>query len=661
MFLGGSNVGVADPTRTTGQPPSQNQASSQYLVFNPEYGAEITVNLEVIATPSQPRMINWLLQTDFTDYSDDLVGTGFFGFRYDPLFPNSRAVLASAASALDGSDLLGPESALPSITGDPAVRNFNWTTNRKYLFRIYPYNESQWRFEVTDPTTSVTTVVRDISVPNAGLVRGAILYTEAFVDCQIASSARWSNLQWMNVEEDDLITPTTAIAQYQTFSEGGCTNSNQTASGGGITQATGVARTTAHNSTVTITPSFASLVTTTATGAALSWDPYTDYLRPGNAAPYVTAAQSGVTQSLTAIGARSNVTLQVILWRPSDGQWPANATTFARDWTKFTFDELRDDLVTWGYIGSRGALTYTWDQVTVHQVTSTRVTVQDVLDSGDNASETFAAAADDVDDQVPHQQPELRMVWAVTGRPHPGATDGAHDIQWLAAATTAWGSNLTRHLAQRIGSARFYPTVIEPTQNQAVTSDDYFWEAGGYRATAPTWVWGREYRYVSVHELLHTFHVPHMIASVADTAGGYMSATRNYPGMLEPITAVLAYGGAMWGGRGMPPTGVYPAVNGAVTVTRAERVGNNVWQFAGTFSSSRHLIGIALKVEDPNPDGSDYNRARYHLGEFHGGTATWTVTVKDHRPWAVWKDVMFIHYDGVTLYQLNPTFKVLPA
>lgn len=660
MFLGGSNVGASDPTRTTGQPPSQNQASSQYLIFDPEYGAELTVNLEVLATPSQTRMINWIIQTDFTNDSDIVVGSGFLGLRYDPVFPNSHAVLASASSALDGSDLTGPTSALPSITGEPAVRNFDWVTGRRYLLRIYPYSGFQWRFEITDLTTSVTTVVRDISIPDGTYVRGAILYTEAFVDCQTTSSARWSNLQWMTVYEDDLITPTTAVAAYQGYAEGGCTNSNQTASGGGVVQATGVARTTPHNSTITITPSFSPLITTTATGAALSWDPTTDYLRPGNAGPYIAAAQAGVTSSITAIGTRENMTLQVVLWRPSDGQWPANAQTFARDWTKFTFDELRDDLVTWGFIGARGDLTYTWDQTTVHQVTSTRVTVQNVLDNGQNSGTTYAAVSNDIDDQLTTQKPRIRIVWGVTGRPHPGATDGAWDIQWLAAAVTAWGDTRTRQLAQRIGSARYYPTVIEPTKDTVVTGDDYFWDVGGYRSTSQTWIWGREYRYTSIHELLHTFHVPHMITSVTDP-GGYMSATRTYPGMLEPVSAVLAYSGAMWGGRGMPPTGNYVATNGAVTVTRAERVGNNVWQFAGGFSSSRHLTGIALKVEDPNPDGSDYNRARYHLGEFHGPTATWTVTVKDHRPWAVWKDLMFLHYDGITVYQLNATPKVLPT
>jgi hypothetical protein len=665
LFLGGSNVGITDPTRTTGQPPSGNNASSQYLIFDPEFGAEITVNVEVLATPSQSKIVNWLIQTEFLDDSGsslDSAGTGFFGLRFAPTFPNSRAIVCAASSAFDGSELTGPESPLPSATGEPQVRTYGWVTGRKYLLRIYSYAGWQWRFEVTDTVTSVTSIVRDISIPGGSIVRGAVLYTEAFTDCQIQSSVRWSNLQFAAPDESDLITPTSAVAAYQTYPEGGCTNGNQIASGGGVVQATGVPRTTPHNSTITITPSFAALTTTTATGAALSWNPVTDYLRAGNAGPYVSAAQAGVTSSLTAIGGtRSNITVQVILWRPSDGQWPTNASNFAREWTKFTFDELRNDLTTWGFIATPGALTYTWDQVTVHQVTSTRLTVQEVLDAGDNDGDVFSEVAADVDDQIAAQKPMLRMVWAVTGRPHPGATDGSWDIQWLAAATTAWGDNLTRHLEQPTGSARFYPTVIEPTKDLTVTGDDYYWDADGYRATGPSWLWGREYRFVSIHELLHTLHVPHMIRSLGDVGGGYMTGDRTYPSTLEPISAVLAYSGAMWGGRGMPPTGVYPAVNAAATLTRAERVGDKIWQFAGGFASSRHLTGIAFKVADPTPDGSDYNRARYHLGEFNGGTATWTVTVKEHRPWAVYNDLIFLHYDGLSVVPLLTSPKVLPA
>jgi hypothetical protein len=252
MFLSGSAIGDASGTRTTGQPTSPNGASSIHLLYPATVAVELAATITVTSLATPPAIVFWALELDLIDSTGNSVALPHIGIQYHPQYPNSRAVNWGGYNVNTGAELNGTASTLPSALNNPNTRNYDWQTNRGYRLRVWTPTPGTWRGEITDTVTTVTTVIRDLSAPGATQLRGAVAFTEAFNTCQTSVAARWTNLQF-KLANSTFSTPTTAVANYQSYADGGCTNTNNATSGGGIVQTTGVTRTTAQGATLSTT------------------------------------------------------------------------------------------------------------------------------------------------------------------------------------------------------------------------------------------------------------------------------------------------------------------------------------------------------------------------------------------------------------------------
>lgn len=238
----------AGPTRESGPPTSSNGASSCHLYWDgpPRPLREVSVTVEVIERPSVPKLFFWALQVNFERADGSRTGGAHFGLQFHPSYRDDGAVnwggYRSGGGVLDGS-----ASLLPSALGNEHTRDFQWETGRPYRYRIAPSPERGWRGSITDLLSGEETVVRDLWAEGDRLV-SPMVWTEAFADCGDAPAAvRWSDLEAVT-SDGAAFNVSRVRVNYQSYPDGGCTNSDCLVDGGGFVQRTGTARVTAGGS-----------------------------------------------------------------------------------------------------------------------------------------------------------------------------------------------------------------------------------------------------------------------------------------------------------------------------------------------------------------------------------------------------------------------------
>jgi hypothetical protein len=233
----------ADPgRREKGRPPSTNGASSFHLIWelsHPRPIVEVGATLEVRQAPSVDRLYFWALQVGFSEGTRPL-GGAHLGLQFHPGYPGKTAVNFGGYDA-GGTEITGSESPLTSALGNPNTRNYRWEPGRAYRLRISRSPDHGWRGSITDLETEEETVVRDLWV-DGGRLTGPMVWSEVFANCDHPSvEAVWSDLQAI----DDLgvsVKPSGVRANYQTLSDGGCTNTNSEVASKGYTQRTNTDR-----------------------------------------------------------------------------------------------------------------------------------------------------------------------------------------------------------------------------------------------------------------------------------------------------------------------------------------------------------------------------------------------------------------------------------
>ncbi len=238
--------------RTRGRPRSANRASSFHLWWElPHSGplVEVSAVLEIPGTPAVPDLYFWALQVSF-ERQGQVLGGGHTGLQWHPSYPAYGAVNWGGyrSSAEGGGPLPGTPSSLPGLTGEPNTRAFPWKPATPYRFRISrsPEHRGAWRAEVTDLTDGVRTVIRDLFA-DAPHLAAPVVWSEVFADCDAPGvTARWSHLEAID-EEGAMVSPRALRVTYQSYEEGGCTNTTVTHEGTAVLQTTNVPRTMSHN------------------------------------------------------------------------------------------------------------------------------------------------------------------------------------------------------------------------------------------------------------------------------------------------------------------------------------------------------------------------------------------------------------------------------
>jgi hypothetical protein len=262
--------------RVTGFPQSSNGASSLHLRWRFAPGEDtfdsVSVQFEVIGPPEVARLYFWALQADFGDDRGRRSGGAHLGLQWHPDHPGSTAVNWGGYDG-SGTVLHGSTSQLPSALANPHTRDFPWTAATPYRLTIARAPEEDqpgasqrlgavtaWRGSVTDLTTGVTTVVRDL-YPPGDRITGIVMWSEVFARCDDPPAAvRWSRAQATR-PDGAVVRPVGFGVNYQAEHDGGCANSDSSPDPGfdaaatagsrpdhtggfGIVQSTGVARRT---------------------------------------------------------------------------------------------------------------------------------------------------------------------------------------------------------------------------------------------------------------------------------------------------------------------------------------------------------------------------------------------------------------------------------
>ncbi len=230
--------------RRSGTPTSTNRASSFHLRWElptREPIVSISATLEVLNLPAVDRLYFWALQATFSD-ARQRFGGAHLGLQFHPAYPGSTAVNWGGYDS-SGRELSGTESALSSSLRNANTRDYDWAPNRQYRLTIEPAPSGGWRGSIVDLATGTQTVIRDLTAPGDRLI-SPVMWSEVFADCDHPSvSVRWSDLQAVTTSGETL-TPTSVITNYQTVTDGGCSNTNSHGETNGLVQTTNTERVT---------------------------------------------------------------------------------------------------------------------------------------------------------------------------------------------------------------------------------------------------------------------------------------------------------------------------------------------------------------------------------------------------------------------------------
>ncbi|MGZ8755783.1 MAG: hypothetical protein ACXW15_11410 [Acidimicrobiia bacterium] len=226
-------------SRDSGEPASSNGASSFHVVWNvpSEPLAEVSATFQLLAAPAVPRLYFWALQVSFLEGSIPR-GGAHLGLQWHPSYPAHRAVNWGGYGEVG--ELEGSVSSLPSTLGNVNTRDFLWATGVAYRFTISSPEDGRWRGTITNLATGEATVVRDLYSKSTHLV-APMVWTEAFCRCDDPSVvARWSEFR-ATADGTDL--PIESIrVNYQSLTQGGCTNTTVRPDGDGFLQITATER-----------------------------------------------------------------------------------------------------------------------------------------------------------------------------------------------------------------------------------------------------------------------------------------------------------------------------------------------------------------------------------------------------------------------------------
>ncbi|MDH3397170.1 MAG: hypothetical protein OEM81_04975 [Acidimicrobiia bacterium] len=198
---------------------------------------EVSAVFELLVEPAVSRLYFWALQATFLEGSTAR-GGAHLGLQWHPSYPDNRAVNWGGYG--ESGELAGSVSELPSALENSNTRDYSWEPGIPYRFVISSPETGRWRGTVTNLATGEPTVVRDLFSTGTRLA-GPMVWTEAFCRCDDPSVvARWSDFR-ATTDGNDI--PIESIrVNYQSYAQGGCTNTTVREVDGGLLQITGTER-----------------------------------------------------------------------------------------------------------------------------------------------------------------------------------------------------------------------------------------------------------------------------------------------------------------------------------------------------------------------------------------------------------------------------------
>ncbi len=229
--------------RESGRPQSTNGASSFHLFWNlPPHDplVEVSAVLEILTLPAVPDLYFWALQVDFLAGGHS-TGAGHAGLQWNRDFPEYTAMNwgGYASPESGGGELEGSTFLLPGMAGSQNTQSYQWQSGRPYRLRVFPspHITQAWRAEVTDLSSGKATPIRDLYTDGDSLAM-PMVWTESFADCAAPPvTVRWSHLRAVD-STGRILTPHSLLVNYQSWEQGGCTNTSVETDARGVLQVT---------------------------------------------------------------------------------------------------------------------------------------------------------------------------------------------------------------------------------------------------------------------------------------------------------------------------------------------------------------------------------------------------------------------------------------
>ena len=214
-----------------------------YWLNVPDRPVAVRATLEVLEPPRVDALYFFALQASFRDGRRSL-GGGHTGLQWNRRHRGSTAINWGGYQdqALGGSVLAGTTSRLPSRPNDPNTRDYGWRSGTPYRLTIEPGSEpGAWNASVEDLSTAQLDNIREI-YGGGDRLASPMVWAEVFAACDAPSiSIQWSRLEaydprrgWSQIKA--------VRVNYQSFSAGGCTNTDSASWEGGFLQRTNVTR-----------------------------------------------------------------------------------------------------------------------------------------------------------------------------------------------------------------------------------------------------------------------------------------------------------------------------------------------------------------------------------------------------------------------------------
>lgn len=190
--------------------------------------------LEVVVAPVVPHLYFWAMQASFADRARRF-GAAHVGLQWHPSHPGSTAVNWGGYD-VNGTELTGTGSALPTATGNANTRDFAWVPGRPYRLTIGAgARPGSWRGAVD------ATPVRELSSGGVELV-DLMVWSEVFARCDDPSVVvRWRDFAAMTAAGRE-VRPDRLVVSYQARAEGGCDNTSVRTTDGAVEQITAADR-----------------------------------------------------------------------------------------------------------------------------------------------------------------------------------------------------------------------------------------------------------------------------------------------------------------------------------------------------------------------------------------------------------------------------------
>jgi hypothetical protein len=225
--------------RLSGPPPSGNGASSFHLWWQlPAVAAvtEVSAVVEIVSAPTVASLYFWALQVGFAR-GGRAMGAGHTGLQWHPGAPGGAVNWGGYDES--GHELPGAPSSLPEVDSQNTLA-WPWQPGRPYRFTVSAGQSRTWRSQVTDLADGRQVTLRELAADSTELT-SPVVWTEMFARCDDPPvAARWSQLQVRNAD-GAVVSPSALVSTYQSFTDGGCSNTESRPEGAGVVQVTGLA------------------------------------------------------------------------------------------------------------------------------------------------------------------------------------------------------------------------------------------------------------------------------------------------------------------------------------------------------------------------------------------------------------------------------------